>query len=98
MKPISAGQHSSVVSLHNKGYSQHQIRAKTGLEKGTVDRIRKEVEGNKESHPGGYPSKLSACNKTTIIRQITTGKLDNAVQATKFINSIISDPKLSEEH
>ena len=37
-------------------------------------------------------SKLSARNKMTIIRQITTEKLDNAVQATKFINSIIPDP------
>jgi len=37
-------------------------------------------------------SKLSARNKMTIICQITTEKLDNAVQATKFINSIIPNP------
>ncbi len=92
MRPISAVQHSSVVSLLNEGYSQCQIQAKTGLGKGTVGRISKEVEGDKENHAGGRPSKLSACNKKTIICQITTGKLDNAVQATKFINSIIPDP------
>ncbi len=92
MRPISAVQHSSVVSLLNEGYSQCQIQAKTGLGKGTVKRISKEVEGDKENHAGGRPSKLSACNKKTIICQITTGKLDNAVQATKFINSIIPDP------
>ena len=57
-----------------------------------MGRISKEVEGNKENHPGGRPSKLSARDKTTIIRQITTGKLDNTVQATKFINSIIPNP------
>jgi hypothetical protein len=50
------------------------------------------VEGNKENHPGGRPSKLSAYDKQAIVRQITTGKLDNAVQATQFINSIISNP------
>jgi len=92
MRPISAAQRASVVSLLNEGYSQRQIQAKTGLGKGTVGRISKEVEGDKENHPGGRPSKLSARDKTTIIRQITTGKLDNAVQATKFINSIIPDP------
>ena len=89
---ISAAQYASIVSLLNKGYSQHQIQAKTGLGKGTVGRISKKVEGDKENHPGGRPSKLSTCDKKTIIRQITTGKLDNAVQATKFINSIIPDP------
>ena len=94
MRPISTVQHSFIVSLLivNEGYSQHQIQAKTGLGKGTVGRISKEVEGDKENHAGGCPSKLSAHDKKTIIRQITTGKLDNAVQATKFINSIIPDP------
>jgi transposase len=92
MRPISTAQHSSVVSLLNEDYSQHQIQAKTGLGKGTIGRISKEVEGNKENNPAGRPSKLSTRDKKTIIRQITNGKLDNAVQATKFINSIISDP------
>ena len=53
MRPISAAQHASVVSLLNEGYSQHQIQAKTGLRKGTVGRISKEVEGDKENHQGG---------------------------------------------
>ena len=89
---MSAAQHSSIVSLLNEGYSQHQIQAKTGLGKGTVGRISKELEGNKENHSGGRPSKLSTRDKYTIIRKVTTGKLDNAIQATKFINSIIPDP------
>ena len=57
-RPISAVQHSSVVSFLNEGYSHHQIQARTGLGKGTVWRISKEVEGNKENHSGGHPSKL----------------------------------------
>src|SRR5579863_4892321 len=92
MKSISAAQRSSVVSLLNEGYSHRQIMAKTGLGKGTIWRINKEVEGNKENHSGGCPSKLSARNKHAIVRQITTGKLDNAVQATQFINSCTSTP------
>ena len=45
-----------------------------------------------KNHPGGCPSKLIAHDKQSIIHQVTTGKLDNAVQATQFINSVISRP------
>ena len=48
------------------------------------------MERNKENHSGDYPSKLSTYDNHIILCQITTGKLDNAVQATKFINSIIT--------
>src|SRR5882762_11557283 len=92
MRSISAEKHSSVVSLLNEGYSQHQIHTRTGLGKGTIGRISKEVEGNKENHPGGRPSKLSPHDKQSIIHQISSGKLDNAVQATQFINSTIYTP------
>ena len=92
MKATSAAQHNSVVSLINEGYSQHQIKAKTGLEKGTISRISKEVDGNKENNLGGCPSKLSARDKQSIVRQIKSGKLENAVEATQFINGIIPNP------
>ena len=92
MKSISTEKCFSVVSLLNEGYSHHQIQARTGLGKGTIGRISKEVEGNQENHPGGRPSKLSPCDKQSIIQQISSGKLDNAVQATQFINSAISTP------
>ena len=63
MKSISAEKHSSVVSLLNGGYSHLQIQAKTGLGKGTVGRISKEMEGDKENHPGGHlPSFLLMIN------------------------------------
>ena len=91
MRPISAAQCDSVVSLLNEGYSHCQIQARTSLGEVTVGRISKEVEENKENHPEGHPSKFSTRNKKSIVHQITTGKLDNAVQATQFINSIISD-------
>ena len=92
MKAISAAQHHSVVSLLNEGYSQHQIKDKTGPWNGTFGRISKEVDGNKENNLGGYPSKLSAHDKQSIVHQIKSGKLDNAVQATQFINGLIPNP------
>src|SRR6202040_3358780 len=92
MKATSTAQHNSVVSLLNEGYSQCQIKAKTGLGKGTISRISKEVDGNKENNPGGCPSKLSARDKQSIVHQIKSGKLENAVEATQFINGIIPNP------
>ena len=59
-KSISAEKRSSVVSLLSGEYSDCQIQAKTGLGKGTVG---KEMEGDKENHPGGRPSNLSPCDK-----------------------------------
>src|ERR1700692_3042951 len=91
MKATSAAQHNSVVCLLNEGYSQRQIKAKTGLGKGTISRISK-VDGNKENNLGGCPSKLSARDKQSIVRQIKSGKLENAVEATQFINGIIPNP------
>ena len=51
-----------------------------------------EVQENKENHSGGCPAKLFPYNKQSILRQITSGKLENTVQATQFINSAISTP------
>jgi transposase len=92
MKATSSAQRATVASLLKEGYSLRQIQAKTGLGKSTVGRIGKELELDKENHPGGRPTKLTPRNKQLIIRQITTGKLDTAVQATKFINNILPDP------
>ena len=92
MRPISTAQRSSVVSCLSEGYSHCQIKEITGLSKGTVGNISKELEGDKENHLWGWPSKLSGRDKKSIICQITTGKLYNAVQATHFINSIIPNP------
>jgi len=92
MRPISADKHSSVISLLKDGYSHRAIQAKTGVGKGTIYRISQEVNVDKENNPGGRPSKLSSRNKQAIIRQITTGQLDNAVEATNFINNVISSP------
>ena len=92
MKPISAAKCSSVLSLLEKGYSHCQIHDKTGVGMGAISRIDREVNANKENNSGGHPAKLSACDKQSILHQITSGKLDNAVQATKFINSTLPQP------
>ena len=39
---------------------------------------------------------FSDTNKQAIVQQIITGKVKNAVQATKFINSIVISPVFSQ--
>ena len=72
--------------------AMHQIQSRTGLGKSTVARIKKEVDIDKENCKGGRPSKLSYQDKQPILCQITTGQVDNAVQATDFINNIFPNP------
>jgi transposase len=92
MRATSSTQCTTVISLLQEGYSLRQIEAKTGLGKSTIGRIKKQVDEDKENSKGGRPSKLSSANKRTIIRQITSGKLDNAAEATQFINNILPSP------
>lgn len=96
MKSISSTQHSTVISLLQEGYSLCQIQSKTGVGRSTIGRINRSMDGDKENNKGGRPSKLSSADKRSIIRQITTGRLDNAVEATQFINNILPNPVTSK--
>ena len=92
MKATSTANRASVISLLDQGYSVRDIEKRTGLGKSTVGRIKKEMDADKENNRGGCPSKLSTHDKAAIVRQIQSGKLDTAVQATNFINSTLPDP------
>ena len=92
MKSTSSAKHSVIISLLSEGYSVCQIQSKTGIGKSIVGRIKQEVDLEIENDRGGCPSKLSLRNKQSILRQITTGRLDNAVQATNFNNNVIPSP------
>jgi hypothetical protein len=55
-----------------------------------VARVIKEILPEKENVKLGCPSKLSSLDKRRIVSSITTGKADNAVQATHLINPVLS--------
>ena len=92
MHPISSAHRSTIISLLHEHYSVCEIQSRTGVGKSTIGRIKKEVDTDKENNKGGRPSKLTPCDKQSILHQITTGKLNNAVQAAHFINSILPNP------
>jgi transposase len=93
MKSLSPAKRDDIVShLLNSTRSLRDIALITGTSKSTVARIAQEVQPNKENLKKGQPSKLTAKDTRAILSSITTGKASNAVQATKHINSIISNP------
>ena len=92
MHPTRSTQCFTAISLLQEGYSLHQVQSKTGLGKSTISRIKKEMGWDKENSKEGCSSKLSPHNKQLIIHQITTGKLNNAVQAANFINNTLPNP------
>ena len=92
MKAISSADKANVISLLLSDYSIRKVESITGLEKPTVSRIYQELEMDMENHKGGRPSKLSPTNQRRIVNLITTNKLDNAVQGTNHINTIIQKP------
>ena len=91
-KATSAANCTSVISLLEQGYSARDIEKRTGLRKSTVGRIKKGIHTGRENNHGGHPSKLFAHDKTCIICQIQSERLDTAVQATHLINSTLPHP------
>ena len=88
MKAISPLKREQAISLLQNGLSNRNVASKTGLSKSTISRIAQEIEIDKENLKGGCPSKLSPADQRRIMHQITSGQLDNAVQATNYINNI----------
>src|SRR5882757_9488393 len=96
MKSIYSAQKDSILSLYCSGLSSHQTASKTGLGKSTVAHFLKSIYPDKENQKGGCPSKLSPPDKRAVVNHIVSGKADNAIQATHFINSIITNPVSSQ--
>jgi hypothetical protein len=92
MKSISSSARANILFLSESGLSTRQISSQTGLGKSTVARVIKEIHPGKENIKLECPSKLSPTDKRRIVSSITSGKVENAVQATHFINSALSSP------
>jgi transposase len=96
MHSISSAQKENILSLASNGYSTHFIASQTGVGKSTVSRVLQKHLPNRQIPSSAPPSKLSATAQHTIIRQITTGKAANAVEATNHINTTIPTPVSSQ--
>ena len=96
MRSIPSVQKENIIALANNGQSTRKIASSLGVSQSTVVKILQNLLSNHQSPHSGCPSKLSATSERAIITQITTGKVANAVQATKHINFIIPNPVFSQ--
>jgi transposase len=96
MHPLSSSDKENIISLASHGHSTRLISSRVGASQSAVSRVLRNALPNRHLSHGGRPAKLSPTNTRSIVTQITTGKASNAVEATKHINSIISNPVSSQ--
>lgn len=80
MKPISEETHNNIISLLDSGLSSRKIGAQLGVNPVTVGRVRARTRPDMQKSRGGRPAKLTATDKRRLVRTITSGKADTAVQ------------------
>jgi transposase len=96
MRPISSAQCLRVITLYSETPSIRTVASKTGLGKSTVAEVVTQLEVGKEKRRKGRPPKLSESDRHQILCQITTGQLDNATEATHFINHTLPKPVVTQ--
>ena len=88
MKPLSPADSDHILFLLDSGYSGGQIASKTGVSNSTISRLRSRHRPYLKKALGGRPSKLSDTNIRYALHLIGTGKAENAVQVTKYLQDI----------
>jgi transposase len=88
MKRISEDTRNSIVSLIDAGLSTREVETQLGVSCMTVSRVGAEARPYAQESRGGLPAKLTATDKRRLVRMITSGKADNAVQLTRQLRDI----------
>lgn len=83
MKRISKDIKNNIASLLDNSLSSRQIAVKLGISHSTVMREQKKLRPNIQKRKAGRPAKLTITDKRNIIRNITSGKADTAIQLTR---------------
>jgi transposase len=95
MKPISIEIRDRILVNIDNGLSDRKVAAIVDVSRSTVQNIRREHRPNVSTQNTGRPAKLSAQNKRFLVRSLTSGELDTAVQANKRLktdlNVFVSD-------
>ena len=87
MKTISQDICNSIVSLLNDGRSSRQIAVQVGVSHATVNNIRAKTNLDAQRGRGRRPAKLSATDKRSLVRMVTSAKADNATQLKRELNN-----------
>lgn len=87
MRPISKEKELNVGALLQKNFSSRKVAQAVGLSQSTVNRIRKKCFENIDMSKGGRPKALNSYEKRFVVRSMTVGRLENAVQATRALKT-----------
>lgn len=87
MRPIPKSSYNDATNLLNSGKSVREVARKIGVSSATVCRIKKNLNSELGHNKGGRPAILSAEDKRYCVRLMTKGKVDNAVNVKKMLET-----------
>jgi hypothetical protein len=88
MHPLSKSTITTIVTLLTTGHSYTSIKAQTGASAGSITKIRQDYCPEVAVSSGGRPKKLTPADILYTKRAIRTGKIKNAVQASKTLSTL----------
>jgi transposase len=88
MRRISEKTRNSIISLIDDGLSTRKIARQLRVGRMIVSNVRAEARSNAQKPRAGRPAKLTATDKRRLVRTITSGKADNAVQLKRQLRDV----------
>jgi transposase len=85
MKPISPRTTTDIVNLLNQDLSTREIAKRIGVSQSTICNIKKNRLPGHLGKKSGRPALLSAHQKRLIVRKVTSGELNTAVDAQRYL-------------
>ena len=96
MKSISTGQYDHILFLLDSGKSGYEIKFTTGISASTISHICSQYHSDLPKALRGCPSKVTDTNICHAMCLVTSGKVDNAVQVAKALQTITNQTLSSE--
>lgn len=87
MKTISKEKTISIKALLLQGQSTRQVASRLGVGIATVSRVRQSIQENIPPSTIGRPKLLNAQTRRFLVRKITSGEIDNAVQGQDLLRN-----------
>lgn len=89
MKPLSASTRDRIIQMLKENRSSRQISSKLAVSHSTVNRIRSQHVPEVSKSKAGRPKKISATTERWMVREITSGKVDNAAQLKRQVRRLM---------
>jgi hypothetical protein len=91
MKSLSTARCDRILNLLDSNKSGYQIQSITGVSTSTISRLHAQHCPHLRKASGGCPSKVTDTDIHYVMRLVTSGKVDNAVQVTQALQTITNN-------